>query len=196
MPDKKPFVIKKYANRRLYDSHTSRHIVLRDLSRMVREGVDFQVLDGKTGADITHQILAQVVVEEAAHGVQLLPVPFLRQLIWMRGNALQEPFALFLEAAIENFRANHHEIQKCWNRNFGPGYPAPLAANLPRMCEAVGIAYFPKRDEARHQAVQLDVGSDAAMLRSQIAAMKIRIDSIECSSSKNSPVSEQSKTTS
>ena len=85
-----PIIIKKYANRRLYNTRSSSYITLEDLSRMTREGVDFQVLDAKTGNDITHQILTQIIMEEeASGGEQILPVNFLRQLIGMYGNSMQ-----------------------------------------------------------------------------------------------------------
>jgi polyhydroxyalkanoate synthesis repressor PhaR len=73
-----PIIIKKYANRRLYNTRSSSYITLEDLSRMTREGIDFQVLDAKTGNDITHQILTQIIMEEESHGEQMLPISFLR----------------------------------------------------------------------------------------------------------------------
>jgi len=88
-PGDEPIIIKKYANRRLYNTRSSSYITLDDLSRMTRSGVDFQVLDAKTGDDITHQILTQIIMEEEASGEQMLPVNFLRQLISMYGNSMQ-----------------------------------------------------------------------------------------------------------
>src|SRR6188768_597545 len=82
-------IIIKYANRRLYNTRSSSYITLEDLSRMTREGLDFQVLDAKTGNDITHQILTQIIMEEESHGEQMLPISFLRQLISMYGNSMQ-----------------------------------------------------------------------------------------------------------
>ena len=74
-----PIIIKKYANRRLYNTQSSSYITLDDLARMTREGLDFQVLDAKTGGDITHAILTQIIMEEEANGEQMLPVSFLRK---------------------------------------------------------------------------------------------------------------------
>ena len=83
-------VIKKYANRRLYNTRSSSYITLDHLSKMTREGIDFKVVDAKTGTDITHQILTQIIMEEeASGGEQILPVNFLRQLIGMYGNSMQ-----------------------------------------------------------------------------------------------------------
>ena len=84
-----PMIIKKYANRRLYNTQSSSYITLEDLAKMTREGVDFQVLDAKTGNDITHPILTQIIMDEEASGEQMLPVSFLRQLIGMYGNSMQ-----------------------------------------------------------------------------------------------------------
>src|SRR5690606_20563602 len=83
--DGEPIIIKKYANRRLYNTRSSSYITLDDLSRMTREGIDFQVVDAKTGADITHQILTQIIMEEGSRGEQRRPISFPRQLISMYG---------------------------------------------------------------------------------------------------------------
>src|SRR4030095_2723439 len=115
-----PIIIKKYANRRLYNTQTSSYITLDDLSHMTREGIDFQVLDAKTGADITHQILTQIIMEEEAHGEQMLPVSFLRQLISMYGNSMQALVPHYLEATMDNFRANQRKLQETWTANMGP----------------------------------------------------------------------------
>src|SRR5690606_24786815 len=101
-----PIIIKKYANRRLYNTSSSDYITLDDLARMTREGLDFQVLDAKTGNDITHAILTQIIMEEEASGEQMLPVSFLRQLIAMYGNSMQALIPHYLEASMDNFRAN------------------------------------------------------------------------------------------
>src|SRR6476661_9662840 len=93
-----PIIIKKYANRRLYNTQSSSYITLDDLSKMTREGVDFQVLDAKTGADITHSILTQIIMEEeSSGGEQMLPISFLRQLIGMYGNSMQQMMPAYLE---------------------------------------------------------------------------------------------------
>ncbi|MBU1255049.1 MAG: polyhydroxyalkanoate synthesis repressor PhaR, partial [Alphaproteobacteria bacterium] len=80
-----PIVIKKYANRRLYNTDTSSYITLEDLARMTRENIDFSVVDAKSGDDITHTILTQIIVEQESTGAQMLPVSFLRDLISMYG---------------------------------------------------------------------------------------------------------------
>lgn len=80
-----PVVIKKYANRRLYNTQTSQYITLEQLAKMVRAGCDFQVLDAKTGVEITHAVLAQIIVDAESRGAAILPTAFLRQIIGLYG---------------------------------------------------------------------------------------------------------------
>src|ERR1700753_2623041 len=86
---KPPVVIKKYANRRLYNTATSSYVTLDDLSAMVKEGGEFVVYDAKTGEDITRSVLTQIIVEEEQKGQNLLPISFLRQLISFYGDSMQ-----------------------------------------------------------------------------------------------------------
>ena len=88
--------IKKYANRRLYDTESSSYITLDRLAAMIREGRDFEVVDAKSGEDITHQVLTQIIVDEEARGSTLLPVNFLRQLIGLYGGQMQSAVPQYL----------------------------------------------------------------------------------------------------
>ena len=85
-----PVIIKKYANRRLYNTETSSYITLEHLAAMTREGRDFKVVDAKSEEDITHNILTQIIMEEESRGQTMLPVNFLRQLIAMYGDSMQQ----------------------------------------------------------------------------------------------------------
>jgi polyhydroxyalkanoate synthesis repressor PhaR len=98
-----PIVIQKYANRRLYNKATSSYITLEDLSKMVKEGVDFVVHDAKTGEDITRKVLTQIIFEEEGRGQNLLPVQFLRQLIGFYGDRMQAFLPSFLELSLDSF---------------------------------------------------------------------------------------------
>jgi polyhydroxyalkanoate synthesis repressor PhaR len=99
--------IKKYANRRLYDTESSTYVTLDRLAQLIREGRDFVVVDAKTGEDITHQVLTQIIVEEEARGgATMLPANFLRQLIGLYGNNMQNMVPQYLEAAMANFAKN------------------------------------------------------------------------------------------
>ena len=98
--------IKKYANRRLYDTESSTYITLDRLAQMVREGREFEVVDAKTGEDITRQVLTQIIVEEEARGSTMLPINFLKQLIGLYGNSMQNMVPSYLEAAMDAFQRN------------------------------------------------------------------------------------------
>lgn len=104
-------VIKKYANRRLYNTATSAYVTLDDLARMVREGVEFQVFDAKTNEDLTRQILTQIIFEEESRGEALLPVQFLRQLIGFYGNPVQNVLPSYLEMSLENFTRQQEQFR-------------------------------------------------------------------------------------
>jgi polyhydroxyalkanoate synthesis repressor PhaR len=107
-----PITIKKYANRRLYNTQTSNYITLDFLAEMTRDDIDFVVVDAKTGEDITHNVLTQIIVDEENNGQNMLPVNFLRQLISMYGNSMQSMMPSYLEASMENFRKNQKQFQE------------------------------------------------------------------------------------
>tara|TARA_R110000851_G_C13035394_1_gene561572 strand:+ start:458 stop:1153 length:696 start_codon:yes stop_codon:yes gene_type:complete len=107
-----PIVIKKYANRRLYNTQTSNYITLDFLAEMTRNDEDFVVVDAKTGDDITHNVLTQIIVDEESSGKHMLPVNFLRQLISMYGNSMQSLMPSYLEASMDNFRKNQKQFQE------------------------------------------------------------------------------------
>jgi polyhydroxyalkanoate synthesis repressor PhaR len=112
-------VIKKYANRRLYNTAKSSYVTLDDLAKMVRSGEDFVVFDAKTGEDITRSVLTQIIVEEEAGEQNMLPTNFLRDLIRLYGDPLQRMVPSYLEAAMEAFSRNQEQLR----RTFG-GTPA------------------------------------------------------------------------
>ncbi len=95
-------VIKKYANRRLYNTSTSTYVTLDDLATMVKAGTDFVVFDAKTGEDITRSVLTQIIFEEENKGTNLLPINFLRQLIRFYGDSMQAFVPGFLEFSLDN----------------------------------------------------------------------------------------------
>ena len=106
-----PVIIKKYANRRLYDTESSSYITLDHLSQMTRAGREFKVVDARSGEDITHSVLTQIIVEEENRGTTLLPVSFLRQLISMYGDQMQAMVPHYLEASMEAFRRNQEQVR-------------------------------------------------------------------------------------
>ena len=107
-----PIVIKKYANRRLYNTAASCYITLEQLCEMVKRGVEFEVRDARTGEDITRQVLGQIIFEEENKGQHLLPIQFLRQLIRFYGDSLQAFIPSYLEISMESFARNQNDIRQ------------------------------------------------------------------------------------
>ncbi|HEX3651601.1 MAG TPA: polyhydroxyalkanoate synthesis repressor PhaR [Rhizomicrobium sp.] len=116
-----PVIIKKYANRRLYNTQTSSYVTLDHLCEMVKEGVDFEVQDARTGEDITRSVLTQIIFEEESKGQNLLPVRFLRQLIRMYGDSLQALVPGYLDMSMETFTRNQEEMRDRVTQAFGGG---------------------------------------------------------------------------
>jgi polyhydroxyalkanoate synthesis repressor PhaR len=119
-----PVVIKKYANRRLYNTQTSSYVTLDHLCEMVKEGVDFEVRDARTGEDITRSVLTQIIFEEEAKGQNLLPIRFLRQLIRLYGDSLQSFVPGYLDLSMESFAKNQEAIKNRVAEAFGGGTQA------------------------------------------------------------------------
>ena len=112
-------VIKKYANRRLYNTATSAYVTLEDLAKMVREGTEFVVYDAKSNDDLTRQILTQIIFEEESRGEALLPVQFLRQLIGFYGGQMQGVLPSYLEMSLDNFSRQQEQIRGQFSKAFG-----------------------------------------------------------------------------
>ena len=118
-----PIIIKKYANRRLYNTATSSYVTLDDLAGMVRLSQDFIVYDAKTNDDITRSVLTQIIVEEESKGTNLLPVSFLRQLIALYGDSLQALVPKYLEHSMSSFTNNQERMRQYINNALGGMFP-------------------------------------------------------------------------
>jgi polyhydroxyalkanoate synthesis repressor PhaR len=118
-PEGAPVTIKKYANRRLYNTATSSYVTLDHLSAMVKGGQEFLVYDAKTGEDITRSVLTQIIFEEESKGQNLLPIRFLRQLIGFYGDSLQAVVPNYLEMSMESFSRNQEQYRKYLTDAFG-----------------------------------------------------------------------------
>lgn len=175
-----PIIIKKYANRRLYNTNSSSYITLDDLAQMTRSGVDFQVLDAKTGADITHSILTQIIMEEEANGEHMLPVSFLRELIAMYGNSMQAMMPSYLEASMDNFRANQTKLQEAFQSSMGADAFAKIAETNMAMLKAATSAFIPGAASAAAPAATPSAkeADDLDALRAQMAEMKKKLDKL------------------
>ncbi len=115
----KPVVVKKYANRRLYNTATSSYVTLDDLAKLIKEGGDFVAHDAKTGEDITRSVLTQIIVEQEQKGQNLLPISFLRQLISFYGDSMQFLVPGYLEQAMVAFSGNQEQMRKNLQATFG-----------------------------------------------------------------------------
>ncbi len=173
-------IIKKYANRRLYNTRSSSYITLDHLAKMTRENIDFQVLDAKTGTDITHQVLTQIIMdEESAGGEQMLPVNFLRQLISMYGNSMQALVPHYLEASMDNFRSNQTKLRQAFEASIGNNPLAKLAQQNMAMFKAAASAFMPGGGEDKPAApASAKPGDELAGLRAQMAEMQAKLDSL------------------
>jgi polyhydroxyalkanoate synthesis repressor PhaR len=118
-----PITIKKYANRRLYNTATSSYVTLDNLCQMVKDGADFVVYDAKTGEDITRAVLTQIIVEEEGKGQNLLPISFLRQLIAFYGDSMQWLVPSYLENSMRSFAHNQEQMRRYMQETFGGIFP-------------------------------------------------------------------------
>lgn len=115
----RPVIIKKYANRRLYNTDTSTYVTLEDLAEMVRAERDFVVYDAKTGEDLTHTVLTQIIVEQESRGTNLLPIGFLRQLIRFYGDGMQKLVPSYLEFSLDSLTKQQEQYRRRFADAFG-----------------------------------------------------------------------------
>ena len=176
-----PVIIKKYANRRLYNTGSSSYITLEHLAAMTRAGRDFQVFDAKTGDDITRSVLTQIVMDEESGGQTMLPIPFLRQLIAMYGNSMQSMVPHYLEASMDAFAKNHAQFREAMAETFTA---VPFAATL-KPFEAIAkqnMAMFQAAAGMLTGARTAQPGDkpvdELAEVRAQMAALQAQLDKL------------------
>jgi polyhydroxyalkanoate synthesis repressor PhaR len=163
--------IKKYANRRLYDTESSSYVTLDRLAQMIREGRDFEVVDAKTGDDITHQVLTQIIVEEEARGGTMLPVNFLRQLIALYGNSMQGMVPQYLESAMDSFSKNRAA--------FGEAFGANIFADIAKRNMALfGEFTNPTGAKRQEPAAGKSDSSEVDALRAELDALRAKVDKL------------------
>lgn len=172
-------IIKKYANRRLYNTESSQYITLDYLAKLTREGKDFKVIDAKTKNDITHNILTQIIMEEESSGQQMLPVSFLRELISMYGNSMQSMIPHYLEASMETFRKNQEKFQEAMKGGFSSNPFAAIAEQNLKMLQAATSAFTPRPGRRPEGEEPSPAASDEiAALRDELKAMQRKIDAL------------------
>ncbi len=167
--------IKKYANRRLYDTESSTYITLDRLAEMTREGREFEVVDAKTGEDITRQVLTQIIVDEESRGSTLLPLNFLKQIIGLYGNSMQSFVPQYLEAAMDAFQRNQASVRDA----FGTGMLADLAKRNMALFEGAAQALSGKAAQAAEEAASETArspGKEVEELREALEALQAKVD--------------------
>jgi polyhydroxyalkanoate synthesis repressor PhaR len=201
VPAQDPVKIKKYANRRLYNTATSSYVTLDHLCQMVKQGTDFVVHDAKTGEDITRSVLTQIIVEEEGKsGQNMLPVAFLRQLISFYGDNLQALLPRYLENSMAAFARNQEQMRAAMQQAFGGMFPFPSSMGAMEEMGKQNLAMFQNAmkmwgiDPARMGAPGMPpipgmpgtgeapaankAGETFDMVRQQLEAMQARLDSL------------------
>ncbi len=178
-------VIKKYANRRLYNTATSSYVTLDDLRKMVQEDIDFQAIDAKTNEDLTRSVLTQIIVDEESRGQNLLPISFLRQIISMYEDNMRWTLPQYLETAMGWYARHQQEVQKQVNTSFGGIMPPAIEEmqrqqmalfdQAVRMFNPVSVA---ARSEPAKEPPPAAEEDDLSELRRQIAALQNAVESL------------------
>ena len=180
-----PVTIKKYANRRLYNTGTSTYVTLEDLAVMVKAGEDFVVEDAKTGEDITRSVLAQIIFEqENKEGQNLLPIKFLRQLIRFYGDSIQTMVPRYLEVSMESLTREQEKFRQHLTQAFGATPFGPIEEQVRRNMEMFERAFamftpFGKRDAqnvAMDRPSRSGGGEDMDELKRQLDELQKRFE--------------------
>jgi polyhydroxyalkanoate synthesis repressor PhaR len=175
----KPVVVKKYANRRLYNTQSSSYITLENLADMVREDKDFVVYDAKTGEDITRSVLTQIIVEEEGKGKAMLPTNFLRQLIGFYGNNLQNVVPRYLEQAMSSLARQQESIRAAMQKTIGPFLPPGMEdvgrKNLEMMERAMTL-FTPFYPQGENKAEQPE---PPAEYREEIESLRAEVERLQ-----------------
>jgi polyhydroxyalkanoate synthesis repressor PhaR len=178
-----PVTIKKYANRRLYNTGTSSYVTLEDLASMVKAGQDFVVYDAKTGEDITRSVLAQIIFEqENKEGQNLLPISFLRQLIRFYGDSMQMLVPRYLEVSIESLTREQEKFRQQISQAFGVTPFGPLEDQVRRnmeMFERTFAMFAPFSRREAGSATEPDKTSKAAGGGDEIDDLKRQLDEMQ-----------------
>ncbi|MEH3047044.1 polyhydroxyalkanoate synthesis repressor PhaR [Sphingomonas adhaesiva] len=175
-------VIKKYANRRLYNTESSSYITLEHLAAMTREGREFRVVDAKTDEDITHNVLTQIIMEEESRGQTMLPVNFLRQLIALYGDSMQAMVPDYLDASMNSFRHNQAQFKTAVEGAFAGSPFAELAKHNMAMFEAAATAFKAAAPGNAAPSTPTASGgskdSEIASLKAELARLRDKVDKL------------------
>ena len=197
--ESRPVIIKKYANRRLYNTDTSTYVTLEDLAEMVRAQRDFVVYDAKSGEDLTHAVLTQIIVEQESRGTNLLPIGFLRQLIRFYGDSMQRLVPSYLEFSLDSLTRQQEQYRRRFAHTFGTAafdaMQEQVRKNFATFERALGL-FSPfstsgsgeeKNDHPGSDQPRADGGAalsakpneeEIATLKAELSAMQERLDQI------------------
>jgi len=174
--DGEPIIIKKYANRRLYNTQSSNYITLDFLAELTRKDIDFKVIDAKSGDDITHGVLTQIIMEEENTGGNMLPIPFLKQLISLYGDSMQSMVPGFLEEAMTDFRKNRDKVEDVIEKAITSGPFGDIAKQNIKMARAARDAIIPKSSKPEKDTSK---SAELAELKRQMTVLQARIDKLD-----------------
>jgi len=192
--ENRPVIIKKYANRRLYNTDTSTYVTLEDLAEMVRGERDFVVYDAKTGEDLTHAVLTQIIVEQESRGTNLLPIGFLRQLIRFYGDSMQRLVPSYLEFSLDSLTRQQEQYRRRFAHTFGTAafdaMQEQVRKNFDAFERALGL-FSPftagASNETKNDHAPAAAGEDAAKpaggdeietLKAELSAMQDRLEQL------------------
>ena len=184
--EKEPITIKKYANRRLYNTGTSAYVTLEDLATMVKDGENFVVFDAKSGEDITRSVLAQIIFEqENKEGQSLLPIAFLRQLIRFYGDSMQMLVPRYLEQSMQSLTSQQGKFREQMTQAFGAGGFGTLEEQVRRnmeMFEKTFAMFAPPftrgQSKPAEDKPQTTGGGEMDQLKQQLDELQKRLDKI------------------
>jgi polyhydroxyalkanoate synthesis repressor PhaR len=189
-PQDEPIKIKKYANRRLYNTATSSYVTLDHLSHMVKEGKEFLVHDAKTNEDITRSVLTQIIFEEESKGHSLLPIGFLRQIISFYGDSLQTVLPSYLEVTMSAFNKNQEQMRQYVSTTLGDIFPFKNVEDMGRqnlallqrtmsMFNPFGVpGAMPGGEGATPSAPAAKTEDDIASLKSKLEALEKQLEGL------------------
>ncbi len=185
---REPTIIKKYANRRLYNTGTSTYVTLEDLAVMVKNEEDFTVFDAKSGEDITHSVLTQIIFEQENKGQNLLPIAFLRQLIRFYGDSMQNLVPSYLEFSMSTLAREQDKLREQMTQALGATAFEAMEEHVKRNAEMFDRAMrmflpfgFTQQDESRSSTAPKSESSsndDLEALKKQLSEMQKKIDAL------------------
>ncbi len=173
-------IIKKYANRRLYDTESSSYITLERLAEMVRQKREFKVVDARSGEDITHNVLTQIIMDEESRGETLLPVSFLRQLIGLYGGGqMQSMLPQYLEASLEAFQRNQSQMRDALAGAFTANPFAELARRNMELFQSAAAAGRPAPQAEAAPTAEGPGDDELERLKAQLADLQAKVEKLK-----------------